>query len=533
MRYKATTILIIILCINALYTKTFGNTKQYTDLYYEVINSDSSRVDKLEECYAHFRSTKDTTWITRSLIGLAEHEAKDGNYGRSFACLWESLLLAEEKKDIALLYKTHTRLSLLYNVFNKNEEAFEHEQEMLKYAKLGYQQGTLTGGALISAFYSRVLFYRKNGEYKKSIQALDSCNHYANLMHFSNDQKAYLIAEEGQVLLRQGKVNAALEVFKQSEETFKRINPGYLTIIYSYFGSAYDALSEWPKAELYYKKSIETVDIRHDHFDVKAESLGMLAHSLKQQNKFAEAYQALIEAKALNEEMFSAKGLQNRGLFDIRNMYQEEVEQRDRIIQERDNELILQKAENLRIKLILIGVISVIVILALFWYLRYSRRKLLSEKENQRITSELEKEKNKALVEMKNRELTSFTLQLIDKDSVINDIKESVKKHAPNNDKLHKAVKLETTGRLKLWDEFDKRFTGVNKGFYKKLKARFPDLTSTELKHCALIKLNFSAKEMAQLLNISINGVNTSRYRIRKKLGLEREENLALFIGQL
>lgn len=73
----------------------------------------------------------------------------------------------------------------------------------------------------------------------------------------------------------------------------------------------------------------------------------------------------------------------------------------------------------------------------------------------------------------------------------------------------------------------------VNAAFYQELHERFPDLTAGEQKLCALIKLNFSSKDIARLMGISVGSAHTTRYRLRKKLGLARDENLTEFISSL
>ncbi|MEM6380985.1 MAG: helix-turn-helix transcriptional regulator, partial [Bacteroidota bacterium] len=67
--------------------------------------------------------------------------------------------------------------------------------------------------------------------------------------------------------------------------------------------------------------------------------------------------------------------------------------------------------------------------------------------------------------------------------------------------------------------------------FYRHLKEKFPKLTQGDLKLCALIKLNFSSKDVAKLMGISVESVHTTRYRLRKKLGLQREDNLTEYIA--
>ncbi len=69
--------------------------------------------------------------------------------------------------------------------------------------------------------------------------------------------------------------------------------------------------------------------------------------------------------------------------------------------------------------------------------------------------------------------------------------------------------------------------------FLKKIKKKYPELSNSDLKVCAYLKLNLSTKEIAQLLNISIRGAEVSRYRIRKKLGIQTEQSLSSFLNSI
>src|SRR5690349_6908116 len=84
------------------------------------------------------------------------------------------------------------------------------------------------------------------------------------------------------------------------------------------------------------------------------------------------------------------------------------------------------------------------------------------------------------------------------------------------------------------WEQFAVHFDNVHANYLKKLKEQYPDLTVSDLKLAAYLRLNLSSKEIAQLLNISIRGVETSRYRLRKKLGLVNDEvNLFDFLNKV
>ena len=69
--------------------------------------------------------------------------------------------------------------------------------------------------------------------------------------------------------------------------------------------------------------------------------------------------------------------------------------------------------------------------------------------------------------------------------------------------------------------------------FFDKLKSKHPGLTSNDLRLCAYLRLNFTSKEIAPLLNISVKSVEIKRYRLRKKMELPHELNLTDYIISL
>lgn len=73
----------------------------------------------------------------------------------------------------------------------------------------------------------------------------------------------------------------------------------------------------------------------------------------------------------------------------------------------------------------------------------------------------------------------------------------------------------------------------VHSNFIRQLKQKYPELTMPDMKLCALPKMDFSTKEIANLLNISVRGLETRRYRLRKKLDLNSEVHLPSFFDNL
>ena len=83
------------------------------------------------------------------------------------------------------------------------------------------------------------------------------------------------------------------------------------------------------------------------------------------------------------------------------------------------------------------------------------------------------------------------------------------------------------------WAQFETYFDQVHENFFKRLREKFPKLTPKDQKLCAYLRMNLSTKEIAPLLNISVRGVEISRYRLRKKLVIESEVNLVAFIMEV
>lgn len=156
---------------------------------------------------------------------------------------------------------------------------------------------------------------------------------------------------------------------------------------------------------------------------------------------------------------------------------------------------------------------------------KFRREKLQSEQAIMRITNE----KLNQDIDNKNRELAISTMSIIKKNKVLNKIKKELK----NSDAVNsRAIKLidNNLNDSKDWSFFEQAFNNADKGFLDKIKKAHPDLTPNDLRFCAYLRLNLSSKEMAPLLNISVKSVETKRYRLRKKLGLEHDNGLVNYI---
>jgi len=80
---------------------------------------------------------------------------------------------------------------------------------------------------------------------------------------------------------------------------------------------------------------------------------------------------------------------------------------------------------------------------------------------------------------------------------------------------------------------FEIQMDELHQEFFKNLKQKFPGLSSNDLRLCAYLKIGFSSKEIADLLNIQPSSIYISRSRLRKKLNLSIEEDLYDFLNSI
>lgn len=150
----------------------------------------------------------------------------------------------------------------------------------------------------------------------------------------------------------------------------------------------------------------------------------------------------------------------------------------------------------------------------------------------------LRNENLEAEIKMKSLELTSSAMNLIQKNQLLNQIKNTLKNINKEDEKAQitsqlnrivKSIDKDLSGTEE-WQQFQNNFDEVHGKFITRLKERHQELTPQELKISAYIRMNLNTKEMANLLNISVRGVEIGRYRIRKKLNLARKDNLSDYI---
>lgn len=163
-----------------------------------------------------------------------------------------------------------------------------------------------------------------------------------------------------------------------------------------------------------------------------------------------------------------------------------------------------------------------------------------SSQKDRKIAS-LQEENLQAELRHKSEELIRTTLNIVRKNEMLQEIKKEVLgiSHSINEENLislrRKTLRLlgQIDTNIEHDDDlqaFQSTFDSVHHYFFRNLEEAYPELTHKEKLLCAYIKMSLLSKEIAPLMNVSLRGVEISRYRLRRKLGLEEGENLSEFL---
>lgn len=200
-----------------------------------------------------------------------------------------------------------------------------------------------------------------------------------------------------------------------------------------------------------------------------------------------------------------------------------------------------QESSRWRMRLILLVGAALLIIAALLlrlmwmWRRRADTERRLKEEENERL--KLLNRQYSMEIEAKEKELASNTLLMSQKNTQLKDLARQIEEMEENMesgqaDSLKEVISRQLSADDD-WRYFQLRFEKVHPGFFDIMRQRYPSLSRTDLRLCAYIRVGMTAKEIAQVLSVKPDTVNTSRYRIRKKMNLPPDASLEAIIASI
>ncbi|MCX6247389.1 MAG: tetratricopeptide repeat protein [Bacteroidetes bacterium] len=422
--------------------------------------------------------------------------------------------------------------------------------------------------------------------YRKSLEVVKKLARY-DKSYPVEEKLAVLYGNIGSACLNNYNFSEAKYNFEKALELSKFLNnPKFDGSLYNNLGIIYKEKKDYEKAFQYYNKSLEirlslkdtaavaqTYNNMGDSYfltgnfptaiDVlnKALKMSILTGSIRSQMKAANFLSLAYEKtgdyrsaltmsrlfKTLHDSIISNEQVQNTSRLELQYQYEK---------QRKENELRqeIQLAKKERKALIYMTLSGILLLSFVILFLlnrnqriKMKQGKLLQERlelKGKNLTLEkqnlqMEKQNLELELEFRNKELSTHVMYLLKKNefisSIINKMLALKSMDNPENIAWIQDILREMQSNVDntVWGEFELRFQQVHRDFYLHLLEKFPDLTPNEIKICAFLKLNMTTKDISAITFQSVKSIQVARNRLRKKMGISRDENLVSTIQQL
>jgi tetratricopeptide (TPR) repeat protein len=354
-----------------------------------------------------------------------------------------------------------------------------------------------------------------------------------------NDDRSYgiLLNNLSIVAREKDQMDRAFELNRKAIEVSIRANNQRTeTQSYNNYGSCFLEVGKYDSALKYYNTSLTMA--RKYNFTISEQiALELLSAAYDSVGNYKKAYETHLALKQISDSLLDMEKLklvtqlEMQEKFDKR-MNESRLQQQKLEAEQRKRELIYT--------LIIVFIAMALIIASLLFYLQRSksRRHQLEAEKNQLLSKSLGMDKSKLEeeLEFKNKELATNVMYMIRKNELITQISEKLIKSKLAFKKENQRIideiirDLQSSTDDDIWKDFEIRFQQVHNDFYEKLNENFPNLSSNEKRLCAFLRLNMSTKEISAITYQSLNSITVARSRLRKKLGLDTEENLIAFL---
>jgi len=198
------------------------------------------------------------------------------------------------------------------------------------------------------------------------------------------------------------------------------------------------------------------------------------------------------------------------------------------LVTEKQNDLNISKSINSRNTLVSVFLVSILFLIAVSLRFNFD----LQKEKNIRLG--LEKDKINEELKLRKRELFSKVNFISQRNDYLISIKDKIDKEILNPKNLNnikREIKNITTSE-KAYEEFDKMFSQVYPKFYKRLN-QIAKFSQTDIRLASYIKMNHSNNEISRISGISLRTVESQRYRLSKKLNLDKGVDLNNYILEI
>ena len=477
-----------------------------------------SDYDSLEYWYTNAKKliSKESPQYGDFLVLEAMKFSFDGMYPKSI----DNLLLAirifesnDQKRRLALAFNN---LAINYKSL---EDLESYHNYLLKASKINEEIGNVYG--LIGNYNNLGISYKNQGKLDEALIFYSKAYEQIKIRN-SPLLLAQNLTNRANILEKQEKYKQAEQLFLECELLSEANGIVYGVLLTNLnLGNLYRQMKFFAKAESRLEKSLE-ISRKFNFPKERALTYERLSWLNRDMENYLGAYEFIQKYYNLNVSLVNERVKKEAN--ELREKYEAEKKEIEIVSLSKD-----KIYHQLLIALLVIGILSLLV--GIQWLkFKQKRKEQIRKSEEDRLKFELELKEKELLADSVKRVSIMYT-----KDAIYNDLKEFIPYlPSPQSSRFASILNdLKKSGDQNMLEEFETRFLGVHEKFFSKLNEIAPDLTPSEIRICALIKLNLSTKEIVNITNRTVGTIDNARSKIRKKLNLKEDENLQTFISQI
>ena len=447
---------------------------------------------------------------------LAMCHSIDGNFSKAFSLALQSLEQFQSLKNKPYICKLYYLLGNICLATQSRKEAMEYYRQALATAVYGQRDYYLP----FIAYYSNLVYVE--GQKQTGIDSLKQFIVYPELC----PDMGLLVAATfnlGSIYYMTGNEDEGARYYalcKHYIDTYSIDNQMLQFGLFFNFGKLYLDKGNYKQALIYSYLAKEIAN-KNNSLTPRSFILSQIAEIYDKMDCLDSAYHYLSQYNELRNQIVNNSRTIDSYKAYI-SIYLESLEKGLIIASHQRKQFIIVSISVTVILLLMLGLLIVF---------QQRRRTMVQQIKQDQQIQKLQEDK----IESQQRELSSHALLLSRKNELLQQIDQHVKSLPQDNDDV-KAIKQVVKGNLtaeQVWNNFMIHFNNVHPDFFDKLKARAPSLTENNLRLCAYLRIGMTAKQIAQVLNISSENVRKSSYRLKKKLLLGEEDNLYDFLRNI
>jgi DNA-binding CsgD family transcriptional regulator len=409
--------------------------------------------------------------------------------------------------------KNDATTALLYEVMGYNLGKIGRKRESIIYFKkaTGIYKDLNKTRSLAAVLNNTSQAYMDLEEYDSAQHGFEQV--YAIEKQFGNPlDNPSLLQNLGTIFLNRNQPDTAYRLFHAGLAAAKRSNLQY-AIQMGYSGLGFYHLNHSLDSALFYGRSLLSFSKGTQYSWMEDANL-ILSNAHAQMAHFDSAYIYQKNYIAFHDSLLQEKAMREIAELEIKFDVEKKAAEIEALQMMRKNEVWQRRAIYIIWALTLLIAIEVILIF---------RSRIQAKK----------KELNQ-----KNIQLMQYTRTMLEKTEMADRLNAELKQFQESQSTTYeKSDKISQIMNLAIltdddWEEFKLLFEQAHKNFFADLRIKFPDLTAAETRLAALLKLNLSTREMANMLGISVESANKARYRLRKKLDIPHEKDLKEFLDE-